>query len=82
MGLWLWKVLVVTIGASDSGRKMLLYFSINIIARNKHCIMFLNGIGQMHLGKRSIVLKGHGRFSLGVTVWNLHSVVIDVIIQV
>lgn len=61
----------ITIGASDSGRRMILDFSVDIVDRKKLCVMFLNGIGQMHLDKRSIVLKGHGRFSLEVTIWNL-----------
>lgn len=64
-------MLVFTIGASGSGRRMLLDFSVDIVDRKKRCIMFVNGIGQMHLDMRSTVLKGRGRFSLEVTLWNL-----------
>lgn len=36
----------------------------------------------MHLDKKSIVLKGHGRLSLEVSVWNLQSFVADMMANI
>lgn len=61
---------------------MLSCFPVNILDRIKFDVMFLNGICQMHLGEKSIVLKGHGRFSLEVFIWNLQSVVTDMMANI
>jgi len=50
---------------------MLSHFLVSGVDRMKRYIMFLNGICLMHLHKKNIVLKGLGRFSLEVSIWNL-----------
>lgn len=61
---------------------MLPHLPVNVVDRMKHYIMFLNGICQMHLDKKSIVLKGYGRLSLEVSVWNLQSFVADMMANI
>lgn len=61
---------------------MLPHLPVNAVDRTKCYNMFFNGMCQMHLDKSSMVWEGHGRFSLEVSIWNLQSVVTDVMASI